>query len=105
MWISVIRGLSHRTEPAPAAVSARNVYTFEEAPGLGKPVLVLRQKTERPEGIEAGTVKLVGTDQAKIVNEASRLLDDDSAYIKMAQAVNPYGDGQAAKRIVERLLI
>ncbi len=75
----------------------------EEAPGLGKPVLVLRAKTERPEGVAAGTVKLVGTDKAKIVSEASRLLDDDNVYTEMAQAINPYGDGRSAGRIVATL--
>jgi len=72
----------------------------EEAPGLGKPVLVMRDTTERPEGVHAGTVKLVGTDPDRIVAEVSRLLDDESAYADMAQAHNPYGDGQAAGRIV-----
>lgn len=76
----------------------------EEAPGLGKPVLVLREKTERPEGIEAGTVKLVGTDKAKIVAETIHLLNNDVAYTKMSQAINPYGDGRAAQRIVQHLL-
>lgn len=76
----------------------------EEAPGLGKPVLVLREKTERPEGIEAGTVKLVGTDKTKIIDETTRLLFDPVAYNKMSQAVNPYGDGRAAQRIVQHLL-
>lgn len=76
----------------------------EEAPSLGKPVLVMRTTTERQEGIEAGTVKLVGTDAADIVREASRLLDDDSAYLAMAQCVNPYGDGTAALRTVQRIL-
>ncbi len=76
----------------------------EEAPGLGKPVLVLRSKTERPEGVKAGTVKLVGTNRDKIIEETIRLLDDSVAYASMAQAVNPYGDGQAAGRIVEALL-
>jgi UDP-N-acetylglucosamine 2-epimerase (non-hydrolysing) len=71
----------------------------EEAPALGKPVLVLREKTERPEAIAAGTVKLVGTDPARIVSETNRLLQDDKAYQSMAQAVNPYGDGRAAERI------
>jgi UDP-N-acetylglucosamine 2-epimerase (non-hydrolysing) len=75
----------------------------EEAPGLGKPVLVLRETTERPEGIKAGTAKLVGTDPARIVRTAARLLDDPKAYRKMAQAVNPYGDGQAAERIANIL--
>ena len=72
----------------------------EEAPGLGKPVLVMRDTTERPEALSAGTVKLVGTDYDKIVNEVSTLLDDEAAYEKMSKAVNPYGDGLACKRIV-----
>jgi UDP-N-acetylglucosamine 2-epimerase (non-hydrolysing) len=76
----------------------------EEAPGLGVPVLVMRQVTERPEGIQAGTVRLVGTDAARIVTETRRLLDDPRAYAEMAQAVNPYGDGKAAARIVKALL-
>jgi UDP-N-acetylglucosamine 2-epimerase (non-hydrolysing) len=76
----------------------------EEAPGLGKPVLVMRETTERPEGVAAGTVKLVGTDTAKIINEVNVLLDDGSSYLRMAQAVNPYGDGKASQRIVECLL-
>lgn len=75
----------------------------EEAPGLGKPVLVMRDTTERPEALEAGTVKLVGTDYDKIVNEVSALLDDREYYDKMSKAVNPYGDGLACKRIVEYL--
>jgi UDP-N-acetylglucosamine 2-epimerase len=76
----------------------------EEAPGLGKPVLVLREVTERPEAVEAGTVKVVGTDRARIVAETVRLLDDRAEYARMAHAVNPYGDGHAAERIVEALL-
>ena len=75
----------------------------EEAPGLGKPVLVMRDTTERPEALTAGTVKLVGTDYDKIVSEVSELLDNPDAYQKMSQAVNPYGDGMACGRIVERL--
>lgn len=75
----------------------------EEAPGLGKPVLVMRDTTERPEALSAGTVKLVGTDYDKIVNEVSALIDDSAAYEKMSHAVNPYGDGMACERIVERL--
>lgn len=71
----------------------------EEAPGLGKPVLVMRDTTERPEALEAGTVKLVGTDYDKIVNEVSALLDDREYYDKMSKAVNPYGDGKACGRI------
>jgi UDP-N-acetylglucosamine 2-epimerase (non-hydrolysing) len=76
----------------------------EEAPGLGVPVLVMREVTERPEGIEAGTVRLVGTDMHRIVSETRRLLDDPTAHAAMARAVNPYGDGQAAGRIVQALL-
>jgi UDP-N-acetylglucosamine 2-epimerase (non-hydrolysing) len=76
----------------------------EEAPSLGKPVLVMRDTTERPEAVEAGTVKLVGTDRARIVDEAFRLLDSPDAYEGMARAHNPYGDGHAAGRIKGRLL-
>lgn len=75
----------------------------EEAPGLGKPVLVMRDTTERPEALEAGTVKLVGTDYDKIVNEVSLLLEDQAHYDTMSKAVNPYGDGLACGRIVETL--
>lgn len=74
----------------------------EEAPGLGKPVLVMRDTTERPEAVAAGTVKLVGTDYNKIVSEVSLLLDDKKAYEKMSKAVNPYGDGKACERIVRK---
>ncbi|MBA4752343.1 MAG: UDP-N-acetylglucosamine 2-epimerase (non-hydrolyzing) [Sphingopyxis sp.] len=73
----------------------------EEAPALGKPVLVMRETTERPEGIEAGTARLVGTDKARIVSEIFRLLDDKDAYNAMARAHNPFGDGTAAKQIAE----
>lgn len=73
----------------------------EEAPGLGKPVLVMRDTTERPEALEAGTVKLVGTDYDKIVSEVSQLLDNPSHYDAMSKAVNPYGDGKACERIVK----
>jgi UDP-N-acetylglucosamine 2-epimerase (non-hydrolysing) len=76
----------------------------EEAPSLGVPVLVLRETTERPEGVEAGTLKLVGTETGQIVREAMRLLDDPLAYAEMARAANPYGDGHAAERIIEALL-
>jgi len=76
----------------------------EEAPSLGKPVLVLRKVTERPEGVEAGTVKVIGTDAKTILAEASRLLDDPAAYQAMASRVNPYGDGTASQRIVRRIL-
>lgn len=75
----------------------------EEAPSLGKPVLVLREVTERPEGVEAGVALLVGTDEDRIVAEASRLLRDGSAYAAMARRVNPYGDGKAAERILDVL--
>lgn len=75
----------------------------EEAPGLGKPVLVMRNTTERPEAIEAGTVKLVGTNHDLIVNEVSRLIEDSTYYNKMSKAVNPYGDGLACDRIVDAL--
>ena len=76
----------------------------EEAPGLGKPVLVMRDTTERPEALEAGTVKLVGTDYDKIVNEVSGLLDSREYYDKMSKAVNPYGDGKASSKIIEAIL-
>ena len=75
----------------------------EEAPGLGKPVLVMRDTTERPEALESGTVHLVGTDYHKIVSEVSTLLDSEASYNAMSNAVNPYGDGQACKRILEVL--
>ncbi len=76
----------------------------EEAPAFGIPVLVLRETTERPEGVDAGTLKLVGTETSRIVEEAQRLLDDPLEYAKMSKASNPYGDGYAAERIVEALL-
>lgn len=75
----------------------------EEAPGLGKPVLVMRDTTERPEAVDAGTVKLVGTDYQKIVDNVSQLLDDAEYYNTMSKAVNPYGDGKACERIVNKL--
>jgi len=75
----------------------------EEAPALGTPVLVMRETTERPEGVEAGTARLVGTDPERIVAEAERLLDDEAAHAAMARAHNPYGDGKATQRIVELL--
>jgi UDP-N-acetylglucosamine 2-epimerase (non-hydrolysing) len=75
----------------------------EEAPSLGKPVLVMRQTTERPEGVEAGTVRLVGADAGRIVANITTLLTDPDSFRKMAQAVNPYGDGHAAPRIVNRI--
>ena len=76
----------------------------EEAPSLGKPVLVMRDATERPEAVDAGTVKLVGTDTATIVSEAFKLLDDEATYSLMARANNPYGDGRASERIIRGLL-
>jgi UDP-N-acetylglucosamine 2-epimerase (non-hydrolysing) len=77
----------------------------EEAPSLGKPVLVLREVTERPEAVAAGAVRVVGTDCEAIVRETKRLLDDSELYQRMSTAVNPYGDGQASRRIVEALLL
>jgi UDP-N-acetylglucosamine 2-epimerase (non-hydrolysing) len=76
----------------------------EEAPGLGVPVLVLRETTERPEGVDAGAVRVIGTRRERIVAEACRLLDDAAAYRRLARAVNPYGDGHAGERIVSALL-
>lgn len=76
----------------------------EEAPSLGKPVLVMRKTTERPEAVDAGTVRLVGTDRRRIVSEANHLLDFEEHYLTMSRAHNPYGDGRAAERIVEALL-
>ena len=76
----------------------------EEAPGLGKPVLVMRDTTERPEALEAGTVKLVGTDYNKIIDEVSALLENDEYYEKMSKAVNPYGDGYSCSRILKALM-
>ena len=73
----------------------------EEAPTLAKPVLVVREETERPEGIESGTAKLVGTSYERLYTELDTLLSDKSEYEKMAKAVNPYGDGNASKRIVD----
>ncbi len=72
----------------------------EEAPGLGKPVLVMRDTTERPEAVEAGTVRLVGTDRMVIALEVARLLDDGGHYERMSRASNPYGDGKACERVV-----
>ena len=76
----------------------------EEAPSLGKPVLVMRDVTERPEAVEAGTVRLVGTDAETIVGECERLLDDEAAYAHMSRAHNPYGDGAASRRIIEEIV-
>jgi UDP-N-acetylglucosamine 2-epimerase (non-hydrolysing) len=75
----------------------------EEAPALGKPVLVMRETTERPEGVAAGTAKLIGTDEDRIVSEIFTLLDDAGAYAAMARAHNPFGDGHAAARIAETI--
>ena len=76
----------------------------EEGPSLGKPVLVVRETTERPEGVEAGTLKLVGTSTERIVKEVSRLLDDKEEYERMSTAENPYGDGNASKRIINAIM-
>ena len=76
----------------------------EEAPSLGKPVLVMRKTTERPEGIKAGTAKLIDVDREKIFSETMKLLRDKNLYQKMAKASNPYGDGKAAQRIVNIIL-
>ena len=76
----------------------------EEAPSLGKPVLVMRDTTERPEAVESGTVKLVGTDKKKIIDAVQALLDDEILYSEMSRAHNPYGDGKASKRIIENLM-
>lgn len=76
----------------------------EEAPALGKPVLVLRDTTERPEAVDAGTVKLIGTDRERVYEEAKKLLTDEAEYSRMAESVNPYGDGKAAARIIQAIL-
>jgi len=76
----------------------------EEAPGFGKPVLVLRDQTERPEAVTAGTAKVIGTDPDRIVAETLKLLDDKKAYQRMARAINPFGDGHAAQRIAAAIL-
>ena len=76
----------------------------EEAPSLGVPVLVMREETERPEAVSAGTVKLVGTNSEKIYRECCNLLDDESAFLEMSKAHNPYGDGKASSRIVKELM-
>ena len=90
-----------------ARADGHEIYTLEglqeEAPSLGKPVLVLRRETERPEAIEAGTVKLAGVEQADIVKLARELFEDETAYARMAHAVNPYGDGKTSQRIVEAI--
>jgi UDP-N-acetylglucosamine 2-epimerase (non-hydrolysing) len=75
----------------------------EEGPSLGKPILVMREKTERPEAVEAGTVRLVGTDEEKIVSEASLLLDNEEERRRMSRVHNPYGDGQASRRIADAI--
>jgi UDP-N-acetylglucosamine 2-epimerase len=76
----------------------------EEAPSFGVPVLVLRESTERPEAIEAGTARLIGTDSSRIFAETERLLHDDDAYLSMSRRANPFGDGRASRRIVQALL-
>ena len=75
----------------------------EEAPSLGKPVLVLRDTTERPEAVQSGNIRLVGTDAGRILCETARLLDDDEAHSEMAQVRHPFGDGHASRRILEDL--
>jgi len=75
----------------------------EEAPSLGKPVLVMRDVTERPEAVDAGTVLLVGTDRERIAHETTVLLDDEQAYTRMSKAHNPYGDGKAGSRIAKEV--
>ena len=75
----------------------------EESPSLGKPVLIMRRTTERPEGIEAGTAKLIGTDRKRIFYETMKLLENEKLYQKMAKTTNPYGDGKASERISERI--
>jgi len=106
--VRLVRPLGYRESVACVAAS-RFVLTDsgglqEEAPTLGKPVLVMRRETERPEGLEAGTLRLIGTDEDVVVAEAQRLLQDPAAYAQMAHASNPYGDGKAAQRIVAWLL-
>ena len=116
-WIRYLRGAPrvHLIDPLPADemhnLMARCYLVLtdsgglqEEAPALGKPVLVLRRETERPEAVEAGTVKLAGVVQDDIVTMAQRLIQDRSAYAAMAHAVNPYGDGQACRRIADAVL-
>jgi len=76
----------------------------EEAPSLGKPVLVMRDTTERPEGIEAGTLKLIGTDEVRIYKEIKKMLENREEYLKMSRAVNPYGDGHASEKIVNSIV-
>ncbi len=118
--ISVI-GLGYIGLPTAAAFASRQKQVFvwlmnhawliltdsggiqEEAPSLGKPVLVMRDTTERPEAVTAGTVRLVGTDKQRIVEEVTRLLKDENEYQAMSRAHNPYGDGQACSRILEAL--
>ena len=98
-YISLIHILSNAT-----LVLTDSGGIQEEATGLGKPTLVLREVTERPEGVEAGVLELVGTNPEKIITATKKLLEDRSSYKRMAHAANPYGDGQAAKRIVKSLL-
>jgi UDP-N-acetylglucosamine 2-epimerase (non-hydrolysing) len=76
----------------------------EEAPSLGKPVLVMRDTTERPEALKAGTVKLVGSDETNIFNHVQNLISNENEYLKMSQAHNPYGDGKACERIIKTLM-
>ncbi|MFH1001687.1 MAG: UDP-N-acetylglucosamine 2-epimerase, partial [bacterium] len=76
----------------------------EEAPSLGKPVLVLRDETERPEAVEAGVVKLIGTNKERVYSEVKTILNNKDKYIKMSKSINPYGDGKASERIVKKIL-
>jgi UDP-N-acetylglucosamine 2-epimerase (non-hydrolysing) len=76
----------------------------EEAPSLGKPIFVLRDKTERPEAVEAGVVKLIGTNKERIVSEVNIILTNKDKYMEMAKRINPYGDGKASKRIIKKIL-
>ena len=98
-YISLIHLIKHAT-----IVLTDSGGIQEEASGLGKPALVLREVTERPEGVEAGVLKLVGSDPHAIIREASRLLDDTDAYAEMARVTSLFGDGKAAGRIVEAIL-
>ena len=105
----VLPGLAGYAETVAAVAASRFVLTDsgglqEEAPTLGKPVLVMRRETERPEGLEAGTLRLVGAGYEDVVRETRRLLTDGELYGRMARASNPYGDGKAAERIVASLL-
>jgi len=100
---SFTRNIQRRRGKVPEIFLTDSGGIQEEAPSLGKPVLVLREVAERPEVIEAGTVKVAGLNKNRIIKETQRLLDDETLYEKMSKATNPYGDGKASKRIVEIL--